>query len=207
MAKLMTIEQIRNIEARADAEGVSYAQMMDNAGYAIMMYARYMLKGILDKPRIVILVGAGNNGGDGLVAGKYLAENGDFDVRFYLLKRLNETYAPYQSVLGHGLFMAYAEDDADGRVLRHMVASADLVIDALLGIGGRANLVGDLARIIRLTRQAIRERKLELNNPPLFDPTNPTTPFLSPQHHPRVLAVDCPSGINCDTGEADDNLL
>ncbi|MDX2075136.1 MAG: NAD(P)H-hydrate dehydratase [bacterium] len=207
MVKLITVEQTRRIEARADAEGLSYAQMMDSAGYATARYAMYMLKAILEKPRITILVGRGNNGGDGLVAGKYLTEDGDFDVRFYLLKRLDESYPPYQTLLGRGFFMAYAEDDHDGRVLRHMVASADLVIDALLGIGGRSPLDGELGRIVRLTRQAIRERRIELANPPMIAPTNPTTPFLPKQHSPRVLAVDCPSGVNCDTGEADENIL
>ncbi|MCL4253414.1 MAG: NAD(P)H-hydrate dehydratase [Anaerolineae bacterium] len=204
MVKLITIEQTRQIEAEADANGVSYAQMMDNAGYATARHAMHMLKDVSDKPRITILVGAGNNGGDGLVAGKYLAENG-YEVRFYLLKRLDVTYLPYQDVVSRGLFMAYAEDDYDGRVLRHMVASADLVIDALLGIGVRLPISGDLARILRITRQAIRERKTELINPPIIQPIHPT--YFSSKHAPKVLAVDCPSGVNCDTGESDDNTL
>ncbi len=205
MVKLITIEQTRLIESQADASGFSYAQMMDNAGYATARYAMHMLKDTLQKPRITILVGGGNNGGDGLVAGKYLAESGDMDVRFYLLKRLDEAYDPYHVILSTGLFMAYSEDDRDGRVLRHMVASTDLVIDALLGIGGRSALEGDLGRIIRLTRQAIRERQIEVANPPIIHVTNPT--FLPHQHPPRILAVDCPSGVNCDTGDAEVGVL
>ncbi len=204
MVKLITIEQTRHIEAEADANGISYAQMMDNAGYATARHAMHMLKDLSDSPRITILVGAGNNGGDGLVAGKYLAENG-YDVRFYLLKRLDETNAPYQNVVSRGLFIAYAEDDYDGRVLRHMVASADLILDALLGIGVRLPISGDLARILRMTRQAIRERKIELMNPPMIQPNNPM--YFSSKYAPRVLAVDCPSGVNCDTGETDDHTL
>jgi len=204
MIKLMTIEQIRKIEAQADSTGFSYAQMMDNAGYATARYAMHMLKNNLDKPRITILVGSGNNGGDGLVAGRYLAEDGGFDVRFYLLKRLDVSYLPYQAIESLGLFMAYATDDQDGRVLRHMVAGSDLIVDALLGIGGRTPITGDLARIMRLTRQAIRGRITELLNPPIISPTHPT--FLS-HHKPRVLAVDCPSGVNCDTGEIDEIII
>lgn len=204
MVKLITIEQTRQIEAEADANGISYAQMMDNAGYATARHAIYMLKDVSDKPRITILVGGGNNGGDGLVAGKYLAEN-NYEVRFYLLKRLDETYLPYQDVVSRGLFIAYAEDDYDCRVLRHMVASADLVVDALLGIGARLPISSGLARILRMTKQAIRERNTELINPPIIHPTNPM--YLPIRHAPQILAIDCPSGVNCDTGEVDDNTL
>jgi NAD(P)H-hydrate epimerase len=205
MVNLITIEQTRKIEAEADADGFSYAQMMDNAGYATARHAMYMLRDIPDIPRITILVGSGNNGGDGLVAGKYLAEDGRYQVRFYLYKRLDTTYAPFADILGHDLFVAYAEDDHDGRVLRHMVASADLVIDALLGIGARAPIQSDLARILRTTKQAIRERRSELSHLPIIHPTDPT--YLKPKHTPQILAIDCPSGVNCDTGEIDDNTL
>lgn len=204
MVKLITIEQIRKIEAQANNNGFSYAQMMDRAGYATAHHAMYMLREISDTPRITILVGSGNNGGDGLVAGKYLAEDGRYQVRFYLYKHLDETYPPFADILRLNLFVAYAEDD-DGRVLRHMIASSDLVIDALLGIGARAPIHSDLARILRITKQAIREHYSELSSLPIIHPTNPT--YLKRKHTPQILAVDCPSGVNCDTGEMDDHTL
>lgn len=206
MVKLLTVSQIRQIEVDADANGFSYAQMMDNAGYATARHAMYMLRDLTDTPRITILVGKGNNGGDGLVAGKYLAESGDYEVRFYVLSRLDETYYPYREVVAQGLFIAYAEDDRDGRVLRHMIASADLIIDALIGIGVRLPLSGELVRILRLTKQAIRERQAELAHPPIIYPIKPN--YLSSSSRvPRILAVDCPSGVDCDTGDVDDHTL
>src|SRR5690349_5265041 len=107
--------------------------MMDSAGRATADRAHEILKDI-KAPRIVVLVGAGNNGGDGLVAGLYIAQdNPEALVNFYLLQKREDSYV--QTATEAGLPISYAEDDKDKRVLRNMVASADLVIDALFGIG------------------------------------------------------------------------
>ena len=84
---------------------------------------------------MTILIGPGNNGGDGLVAGRVIAEESVVQVRFYLLKPRDDTDSNFKAVQDAGLFIAYAEEDRDFRVLRNMVASADVVVDALFGIG------------------------------------------------------------------------
>ncbi|MEL7675437.1 MAG: NAD(P)H-hydrate epimerase, partial [Chloroflexota bacterium] len=71
MPKIVTVDQMRAIEKATDASGHTYADMMDLAGRAVAGRVRELLDGV-DAPRVAILVGPGNNGGDGLVAGRVL---------------------------------------------------------------------------------------------------------------------------------------
>ena len=63
---VVTVEQMREFEAAADKNGVTYEMMMENAGRAAAERALQIIEN-LPNPRITILVGKGNNGGDGLV--------------------------------------------------------------------------------------------------------------------------------------------
>lgn len=204
MIKIVSIEKMREIEAAVDAELLTYAQMMDNAGRAAAKRAQALIKEF-ESPRVTVLVGAGNNGGDGLVAAKYLAEaNLAIEVRLYLLKHRDDD-ANVKAIETLGLFTAYATDDKDHRVLKNMVASADLVIDALFGIGVRLPLREEPARILRSVNQVINALKTDEPEEVLVSPAHY---FDAPKsHYPSVLAIDCPSGVNCDTGEIDTNTI
>ena len=73
--KLVTVTQMRAIEKEADANGVSYAQLMQNAGRGLAE----LVHGVGQEngwDRITALVGPGNNGGDALVALTWLAQAG-----------------------------------------------------------------------------------------------------------------------------------
>lgn len=203
MIKVVSVESVRKIEASADKSVMSYAQMMENAGQAGAEVAKQMTAD-LDNPRVTILIGGGNNGGDGLVTARYLAQETDAEVRLYLLKRRDDRDANYQAVVELGVFMAYAEDDRDKRVLRNMVASADLLIDALFGIGVRLPIKGEAEKILRNANQAIHERHVYQPERMLIHPSqiDSSIPRL-----PRVLAIDCPSGLDCDIGEIDRNAI
>ena len=78
--------------------------------------------------RVLLLVGAGNNGGDTLFAGARLARRGA-EVRAVLLSP--------DRVHAGGLAALTA---AGGRVVSAVPAGADLVIDGIVGIGGRGGL-------------------------------------------------------------------
>ncbi len=200
MVKIVSVEQMRKIEADADASGLHYDELMERAGQATAWYALQMVKHI-DQPRITILVGKGNNGGDGLVAARYLLQQ-HVDVRCYLLEKLDT--APFKAAEEANVFFAYAEDD-DGRVLRHMVASADLIIDALFGIGIRLPLRDTAAKVLRGVKQGINERLREIPDNLIYNLAQPHK--MAQIAVPCVLAVDCPSGLDCDTGQIDTNAL
>jgi NAD(P)H-hydrate epimerase len=203
--KVLTIDETRHAEAAADAAGYGYAAMMQAAGRAVADRALVLIE---DRPdaRVTVIVGSGNNGGDGLVAGRLIAEaRPDAQVRFYLQTRRTEDDDVFAPVLAAGMFTAYQEDDRDGRALRHMVASADLVIDALYGIGVRLPIKGDGQKILRNTRQALNERARARRAGRLNNPTQPGQIERAPRTY--VLAVDCPSGVHCDSGAVDANAL
>jgi hydroxyethylthiazole kinase-like uncharacterized protein yjeF len=198
---LVTVAEMRQIEAEAVYNGISYDEMMIRAGQITADYALHMLKGI-PSPKITLLIGKGNNGGDGLVAARALMPYAD--VRCYLLQEPNQPYTPFDSAKEAEVFMAFAEHD-DGRVLRNMIASSDLIIDALFGIGIRLPLNDVASRVLKTVRQVLNEHRRDIPNHYLLHPQNPTQ--QGKRHYPRILAVDCPSGMDCDTGEIDSNAL
>ncbi len=200
-------------EKTADSQGNTYAQMMETAGRGLAqaIIARWPVQ----EASVLVLVGPGNNGGDGLVAGRYLAEAGA-DVAFYLFKprdpATDENYAKIQQM---GLFAVDASFDQRFRVLRTRLRLTDILIDALLGTGVTRPITGDLAKLLQQTATGLAERRAELVAAARSALTN-LTDFsdketrregdrenLSPTPSPLTVAVDCPSGLNCDTGELD----
>ena len=202
--KLFTVEQMVAAEKTADFQGNSYAQMMESAGrsLAAAIIERYRVEGA----SVLVLVGPGNNGGDGLVAGRYLAEAGA-DVAFYLFKprdpAQDENFAKIQQM---GLFAVEASFDQRFRVLRTRLNITDILIDALLGTGVTRPISGDLARLMQQAAAGLTERRADLagqSRPILTNLTNFSDERISAANYPVTVAVDCPSGLNCNTGELD----
>ncbi len=189
MLKIVSVEQMRKIEAAADASGYAYAAMMENAGTAAAKHALKIFSA--DDLRVTVLVGKGNNGGDGLVAARVIAQESKALVRCYLLGKRDDDpllIAARQA----GVHIADAEDDQGFRVLRQMVSSAHLVLDALFGIGIRLPLHGDAARLLQIAHAAIQDVRSQ-------PPGNTRLPY--------VLAIDCPSGLDCDSGALDPSTI
>jgi NAD(P)H-hydrate epimerase len=205
MPKVASIANIRAIEAQADANGISYDDMMQRAGKAIATRAQALINSI-ENPAITVLVGAGNNGGDGLVTGLLIAQdNPQARVRFYLLKdRPNDE--PYTKIAKQaGLFIITSENDSDKRLLKNMIASSDLVIDALFGIGVRLPLRDEAQRLLRVVNQILRERATDRPDEWIIQPNQAQQ---RPKHPPiKVLAVDVPSGLDADSGQVDKNAI
>jgi len=126
-----SVDQIRAAEAELIA-GIGTAALMQRAAYALAVHCGRML-GRAYGSRVVLLVGAGNNGGDALYAGVALLRRGAA-VHAVLL-------AP-DRVHPRGV-LAFA--DGGGTVgvaetARRQLDHADLVIDGIVGIGGRGAL-------------------------------------------------------------------
>ena len=179
MPKIVTVSQMKAIEAAADRAGVTYAMMMENAGRAVAEAALARLANPAEH-KIVILCGSGNNGGDGLVAAYHLAEAGAA-VSMYCAKPLDENDPNLQRVRQKGLFVVDAENDQRWRVLKNLANGATVLIDAVFGTGVRLPLKGKPAEMLKQVKAVLEERATQ----------------------PLCVAVDCPSGLNCDTGELD----
>lgn len=179
--KLVTVEEMQRAEREA---GVPVPQLMNNAGLAVAQEA-WLLLGEVAGRRIVVLVGPGNNGGDGLVAARHLKDWGA-DVSVYMLKRRGEDDANLTQIVQREIPVALADADAkeDYARLREALSGSDLVIDALLGTGRARPIDGMLADVLDRMKEA-RSTRLP----------------------PRLLAVDLPTGLDADTGAVDPHCV
>lgn len=203
MLRIASVEQVRTIEKAADASGYSYHEMMDKAGLAAANRALEIVADI-KTPRIIILVGTGNNGGDGLVAGLTIAQkNPKTEVHFYLLKERDDEYT--QAAKSANLLIEVAENDRNKDILREWVANADVLIDALFGIGIRLPIRDEAQKILQEVNQLIDERQHTKSENIVVNPAK-TGQFVRPAAL-YVLAIDCPSGLDCDTGDVDENII
>ncbi|MBN1371982.1 MAG: NAD(P)H-hydrate epimerase, partial [Anaerolineaceae bacterium] len=176
--KLVTVAEVRQIEAEADAHGWTYAQMMERAGLELAKvvhgYERWP-----ESPAIAGLVGTGNNGGDTLVALAALASWG-WKVTAYLAQPRKDDDLLVQRLLAAGGRVIQSSQDADFALLDHALGVANIVLDGVLGTGCKLPLRAEAARVLGRAKQ---------------------TPGL------RVVAVDCPSGVDCDSGAAAEECL
>ena len=173
--KVVTAAQMVAIEQASERAGVSTDTLMENAGLAVARAARDELGGAAGQ-RVVVLVGPGNNGADGLAAARHLRRWGA-DVVCCLLTRRPEHDPKLDLAVEYRVEIVSGPDDA---TLRRLVRRSRLVIDAVLGTGRSRPLSGPVGEAMRLLRQA-----REFSDPP------------------ELLALDLPTGLNPDTGEVD----
>lgn len=170
--KLVTAAQMRDLERAAVAAGATWPGLMEQAGWGV---AQAALRQIGDRRgrRALILVGPGNNGGDGLVVARHLHDAG-LSVALYLWRRSDvEADANWQRCRQRAIAEVAAATDSDRSRLRALLAEADLVVDALLGMGASRPVEGELAAIV----EAVNETR-----------------------GPFVLAIDLPTGVDSDSG-------
>ncbi len=190
--QILNVAQMRAWEQAADAAGHTYAQMMELAGQGVAraLLKRHTLKG----RRALVLVGPGNNGGDGLVTARYLTEAGGNVTAYLSRARDPQTDAVYQRALERKVAVVLATDDSEQSELRQLVTHTHFLIDALLGTGATPPLTGTIADILRTARKTLAER------PHLLTTLN--APAIRPPR-PIIVAVDGPSGLDFDTGALD----
>ena len=215
--KIVTTDEMRGLEKATDAAGWTYGDMMEAAGKAVAAAVERRL-GHLSPGPVVILAGPGNNGGDGLVAGRWLRA-WEWDVRVYAWKRPGaRSDSNFHKLAGLGIPLVHAEADADRTHLRTWLGEAAIVVDALLGTGVSRPIEGDLAAILTLTREAVNERSQQTGQAPAADEDADTAGALFNLTEPlaeldrlddlqpgkvEVVAVDCASGLDCTSGAVD----
>ena len=124
--------------------------------------------------RILVLVGPGNNGGDGLVAARHLARQGA-QVTLYMAAKRREDDTKLHLALDEEAVPVNADTDEGYRYLERALNSADAVLDSVLGTGRSRPLRG-----------TIREVMLRLS-----------------KRKGLLIALDVPTGVDAGTGQAD----
>jgi len=176
--KIVTAEQMRQIDRECIRRGTPGHVLMENAGRAVAEETRRVL-GTVFRKRILCLVGPGNNGGDGLVAARYLQGWGA-EVSVYLCSPRPEKDRNLERAGKQGVSCFDAASDNDLSRFDGFLNQADCIIDALFGTGKARPLEGIFSQVLQRVIEAKKKK------PGLL-----------------IVAVDLPSGLNADTGEVD----
>ena len=184
--KLVTVAQMRALEAATEATGISTATLMERAGVSAGQEA-WLVVNQSDQRPVLVLAGPGNNGGDGIVAARHLHEMGA-TVHLYLLRPRADDDPVWREARELGVPASTAAGDPDFEQLDAMLREASCVLDAVLGTGGGRAIEGDFAAVLDRVREA-QER--------VSKPGGPLT----------VIALDLPSGVDADTGTADPHTV
>jgi NAD(P)H-hydrate epimerase len=166
--EILTAAQMGAVDRDSNERGVPVRVLMENAGEAVARFCRDRYPGL----SVVVLCGKGNNGGDGAVAARLLAEL-QTAVKLVLLGSMEEARGDAASAFAHakateGLEFVEVQEEA---ALRDALADADLIVDAVVGTGFKPPLRGLAA--------AARDLIATIKRP--------------------VVAVDLPSGWDADS--------
>jgi len=174
--KIVNSREMREIDYKAINDyGIPSIVLMENTGISAVEVIEDLLKKNSGK-NVIVLVGKGNNGGDGLVIARHLLNSG-VNVETFLLgfpdEMTADAYTNYKilSRLNQNAFQLRGEDDLDRLMLA--LLSGDLVVDAIFGNGFKGCLGDFEARIVNMVNWS-------------------SLP---------VVAVDIPSGVEADTGK------
>lgn len=176
--KFVSVSEMVGIEKAADASGHSYPAMMEAAGKGLaeLIHERY---GSSETRNVTALVGSGNNGGDALVALDYLSTWGWSTGVILLRKRPADDPLLQRALDNHASLIEYLDGTENPAELEAEISGSDLLIDGVLGTGIKLPLRAPLDLSMGTIKEILE--KLELR--------------------PVIVAVDCPSGVNCDTGQ------
>ena len=133
--RIVTGAQMRQIEETAFANGVEQQDLMRRAGQAVAGQALARRATCTQPCRA--LVGPRNNGGDGLVVAEALRAASLHTVTLWFYQRADTTGAPVAADLLEQATSIRAGASGAEEALRASVAEADLIVDAVYGIGGR----------------------------------------------------------------------
>ena len=190
--KLVTVEQMRELEARSAQRGAPPSVLMGNAGLAVAEVIQDRLHRV-DDARILVVCGPGNNGGDGLVVAHFLHEMGAaVDVLTWRRDPAPTPGKVTEPVLPE--LPASRTQSAPTGAVRPVVTHADastldfggynVIVDAILGTGRSRALPEDLRALLGAIAAGKRANPRQL-----------------------IVAVDLPTGLDADTGAVDQACL
>jgi NAD(P)H-hydrate epimerase len=172
-----TVKEMKSIDNRAiTRHGIPGLLLMENAGRGVarVIENRFDLSG---NPKVTIVCGTGNNGGDGMVVCRHLRAAGALAKCFLLGKKqkLRGDAKTNLDILESTGFHVVEMESSLSREFTEHLQQSDLIVDAIFGTGFQGGLKGLTARVV--------ERICSSGIP--------------------IVAVDCPSGVNSDDGKVE----
>ena len=174
--KYITSQEMREIDRRTQEDfGISAVVLMENAGRAAFRVALDMLSKEESK-RAICVCGKGNNGGDGFVCARHLINNG-VDTDIFLLGEPDglkgNAKINYDILRKMGKVIKILKTKDDLEFLKSKLKEAQLLIDAIFGIGLSAEIKEPYRSVIDLMNQSGKP----------------------------ILALDVPSGLDATDGK------
>ncbi len=172
----ISVKQMQQLEAAADRSGLRYEAMMENAGAAVFAQ---ICSAAPQANTAAVFCGPGNNGGDGYVVARLMADAG-WRVLLVAVNGL-----PRSELSRSRMERACAKEiplytvDALQKEQKQFILSADIAIDAIYGTGFHGELSADAAKASTLLADS----------------------------RAQVWAVDIPSGVESDTCRAAENAV
>ncbi len=179
MVKLYTVKEMQALEKEANENGLTYELMMENAGKGIAEEIQIAYSHLPNK-KIVAIVGSGNNGGDALVALYHLSKR-KWETNAYVVRARPEDDPLVTRLVENGGQVFQVENDKKYAQLLKLLKSCTILLDGIFGTGVKLPLKEETAKILQFIKSNIGVSKDKIH----------------------VVAVDCPSGVDCETGEAD----
>ncbi|MBN1510735.1 MAG: NAD(P)H-hydrate epimerase [Phycisphaerae bacterium] len=176
MSRSLTRDEVRRVDGIAIHElGIPGVVLMENAGRNAADRVADLLRS-RSADRVAVFAGPGNNGGDGFVIARHLLNRG-IDTRVFLVgdaARLTADAGTNHRILrAMGVEVPALHGEEAAHKAAEQIRPKDIVVDALLGTGSRGDVREPLAGVILAINAADKA---------------------------GVVAVDVPSGLDCDTG-------
>ena len=175
---LMTKDQVRAIDSWAINElGIPGVVLMENAGRSCAELIKEKLKDIAS-PKVCIFCGTGNNGGDGYVIARHLLNSG-YKVRVVICGEPQKVKGDAKinldilEKLHQPIEQLNPKDNNISARIKQFTVDTDMIVDGLFGTGLSGPLRQDYIKLIE---------SINACDCP-------------------ILAVDIPSGLDCDTGQ------
>lgn len=173
--KYITSQQMKEIDRRTIEEfGIPSLILMENAGSGAAKVALDMVKNS-DNKKVICVSGRGSNGGDGFVCARHLLNNG-VDTKVFLIGELSQLKGDakinFDILRKMKAKIEILKTDKDFKLFKEKLRNAQLIIDAIFGIGLSGEIKGPYSMVIRAINQSKKS----------------------------ILAIDVPSGLDATTG-------
>jgi NAD(P)H-hydrate epimerase len=175
--KVVTAAEMQEIDEKTIREpGISGLVLMERAGLAVVS----KIKELFGRKKVIVVSGAGNNGGDGMVIARNLHNEG-WNVEVFLTAMpedlKGDALSQYKTAMKCGVLIKPAEE-----LIVHKASiftRHSIIVDAILGTGLKKNITGMLSEIINVLNQSALP----------------------------VISADIPSGISSDNGQVMGNAV
>jgi NAD(P)H-hydrate epimerase len=181
---MITEAEIKVLDRNSEYFGVPTLQLMENAGKGVAEYIRNVVKNT--KKNILILCGAGNNGGDGFVAARYLTQY--YKVTIFLTESKIKTEIAqknYQKLQTYDIKIYTSPHNIDTLLIEN-----DILIDALLGTGISGELKEPYISIVKKINATKNKTIVSVDVPTGFGTIRSITPDHTVTFHDIKVGMD-----------------